>query len=218
MPREAFEHSIEELNARITAMGAATVDALQKAMFAFRERDLDSAKKIKKADVLIDMQQLEIEDLVATTMATQQPVAKDLRLLLCAIQMASDLERSADYAAHLAKATKFFVQDPQWRQTAMLEQMASIGASMITDTVKAFIGRDALLARQTSLMDDQIDHLHKTVIKEMVLLLGTRPDDAEKVTKFIQVSGYLERLGDHMTNACESILYMVEGVHAELNP
>lgn len=67
-------------------------------------------------------------------------------------------------------------------------------------------------------MDDQIDHLHKTVIKEMVLLLGTRPDDAEKVTKFIQVSGYLERLGDHMTNACESILYMVEGVHAELNP
>ncbi len=217
MPREAFERSIEEINARITAMGAATVDALQKAMFAFRERDLDSAKKIKKADVLIDIQQLEIDDLIATTMATQQPVAKDLRLLLCAIQMASDLERGADYAAHLAKATKFFLQEPQWRQPEILDQMANIGASMITGTVNAFIGRDAQLARQTSLLDDQIDHLHKGLIKEMVLLLGTRPDDAEKVTKFIQVSGYLERLGDHMTNACESILYMIEGIHVELN-
>jgi len=217
MPREAFERSIEEINARITAMGAATVDALQKAMFAFRERDLDSAKKIKKADVLIDIQQLEIDDLIATTMATQQPVAKDLRLLLCAIQMASDLERGADYAAHLAKATKFFLQEPQWRQPEILDQMANIGASMITGTVNAFIGRDAQLARQTSLLDDQIDHLHKGLIKEMVLLLGTRPDDAEKVTKFIQGSGYLERLGDHMTNACESILYMIEGIHVELN-
>lgn len=217
MPREAFERSIEEINARITAMGAATVDALQKAMYAFHERDIDSAKKIKKADSLIDVQQLEIDDLVATTMATQQPVAKDLRLLLCAIQMSSDLERSADYAAHLAKATKFFVQEPQWRQTEMLEQMANIGASMITGTVNAFIARDAQLARQTSLVDDQIDHLHKSVIKEMVVLLGARPDDAEKVAKFIQVSGYLERLGDHMTNACESILYMVEGIHVELN-
>ncbi|GAB6277335.1 MAG: phosphate signaling complex protein PhoU [Rectinema sp.] len=217
MPREVFERSIEEINARITAMGAATVDALQKAMYAFCERDLDLAKKIKKADAQIDIQQIEIDDLVATTMATQQPVAKDLRLLLCAIQMASDLERGADYAAHLAKATKFFAQEPQWRQTEMLEQMANIGASMITGTVNAFIERNALVARQTSLMDDQIDHLHKSVIKEMVVLLSARPDDAEKVAKFIQVSGYLERLGDHMTNTCESILYMVEGIHVELN-
>lgn len=217
MPRETFERSIEEIDARITAMGAATADALEKAMFAFRERNVDSAKKIKKADSAIDVQQLEIDDLVATTMATQQPVAKDLRLLLCAIQMASDLERSADYAAHLAKATKFFVQDPQWRQTDILGQMSAVGASMIAGTVKAFIAKDANLARQTSLMDDEIDHLHKGLIKEMVSLLGTRPDDAEKVAKFIQVSGYLERLGDHMTNACESIIYMIEGIHVELN-
>ncbi len=217
MPREAFERSIEEINARITAMGAATVDALQKAMFAFRERDLDSAKKIKRPTSSSISSSLKSTISFRTTMATQQPVAKDLRLLLCAIQMASDLERGADYAAHLAKATKFFVQEPQWRQTEILEQMANIGASMITGTVNAFIGRDAQLARQTSLLDDQIDHLHKGLIKEMVLLLGTRPDDAEKVTKFIQVSGYLERLGDHMTNACESILYMIEGIHVELN-
>jgi len=198
-------------------MGAASVEALRKAMHAFRERELDAAKKIKKADADIDAQQLQIEDLVATTMATQQPVATDLRLLLCSIKMAAELERSADYAAHLAKATKFFAGEPQWRQTEMIEQMVQIGATMITGTVQAFISRSALQARQVALMDDQIDHIHKSLIKEMVMLLGTRPEDAEKVAKFIQVSGYLERLGDHMTNACESIIYMVEGIHMELN-
>ncbi len=198
-------------------MGAASVEALRKAMHAFRERELDAAKKIKKADADIDAQQLQIEDLVATTMATQQPVATDLRLLLCSIKMAAELERSADYAAHLAKATKFFAGEPQWRQTEMIEQMVQIGATMITGTVQAFISRSALQARQVALMDDQIDHIHKSLIKEMVMLLGSRPEDAEKVAKFIQVSGYLERLGDHMTNACESIIYMVEGIHMELN-
>jgi phosphate transport system protein len=133
------------------------------------------------------------------------------------IKMAAELERSADYAAHLAKATKFFAGEPQWRQTEMIEQMVQIGATMITGTVQAFISRSALQARQVALMDDQIDHIHKSLIKEMVMLLGTRPEDAEKVAKFIQVSGYLERLGDHMTNACESIIYMVEGIHMELN-
>jgi phosphate transport system protein len=217
MPREAFERSIEEINKRIISMGAASVEALQKAMHAFRERELDAAKKIKKADADIDAQQLQIEDLVATTMATQQPVATDLRLLLCSIKMAAELERSADYAAHLAKATKFFAGEPQWRQTEMLEQMVQIGATMITGTVQAFISRSALQARQVALMDDQVDHIHKSLINEMVMLLGARPEDAEKVAKFIQVSGYLERLGDHMTNACESIIYMVEGIHMELN-
>ncbi|HBE45801.1 MAG TPA: hypothetical protein DDW14_00100, partial [Spirochaetaceae bacterium] len=141
MPREAFERSIEEINKRIISMGAASVEALQKAMHAFRERELDAAKKIKKADADIDAQQLQIEDLVATTMATQQPVATDLRLLLCSIKMAAELERSADYAAHLAKATKFFAGEPQWRQTEMIEQMVQIGATMITGTVQAFISR-----------------------------------------------------------------------------
>ncbi len=217
MPREAFERAILEIDTKMSAMGAATSDALHKAMRAFSERDTEAAKKIKKADGAIDALQLEIDDLVATTMATQQPVAKDLRLLLCAIQMASDLERSADYAAHLAKATKHFVQEPQWRQTETLEKMTEIGAAMISGTIESFTHRDTTRARQVALMDDEIDHLHKGLIKEMVALLATRPEDAEKVAKFIQVSGYLERLGDHMTNACESILYMVEGIHAELN-
>jgi len=217
MPREAFERAILEIDSKISAMGAAASDSLLKAMRAFRERDTEAAKSVKKADGAIDAQQLEIDDLVATTMATQQPVAKDLRLLLCAIQMASDLERAADYAAHLAKATKHFAQEPQWRQTEMLERMTEIGAAMISGTIESFIQRDATRARQVSLMDDEIDHLHKGLIKEMVALLASRPEDAEKVAKFIQVSGYLERLGDHMTNACESILYMVEGIHAELN-
>jgi len=217
MARETFDQSLKEIDAHIIEMGAATADSLQKAMSAFRERDLEAAKRVKKADSAIDALQIEIDDLIATIFATQQPVASDLRLLLCAIQIASDLERSADYAAHLAKATKFFVDEPQWHQTEKLEQMATLGATMITTTVNAFVTRNSIAARQVALVDDEIDHIHKNIIKEMVIYLTDHPSDAEKVSKFIQVSGYMERLGDHMTNACESIVYMVEGIHTELN-
>ncbi len=217
MYREAFDQMIGELDRRIVAMGASVREALQKALIAFRDGDRDSAKVIKKADTLIDLQQTEIEDLVATAMATQQPVAKDLRLLLCAIHMAGELERAGDYAAHLAKATKFFVGAPAWRQAVTIEEMARIDTDMISSTIEAFSLRSVEKARQAAEMDDQVDHLHKKLLKEMVILMAEKPEEADRILKFIQVSGYMERLGDHMTNACESIIYMAEGVHPDLN-
>ena len=218
MYREAFDRMIGELDRKIVAMGASVREALQKAILAFREGNWESAKAVKKADHLIDLQQTEIEDLVATAMATQQPVAKDLRLLLCAIHMAGELERSADYAAHLAKATKFFAGTPAWRQTVTIEEMSHINAEMISRTIEAFSLRSSEKARLAAEMDDQIDHLHKRLLKEMVIAMAEKPEEADRILKFIQVSGYMERLGDHMTNACEAVIYMVEGIHPDLNP
>lgn len=217
MPRELYEQHVRILEQMITSMARYTIEALNKAMVAFRTRDVELAKEVKKQDALIDSLQTQVEDEIATIIATQQPVATDLRFLLCTVKMAGELERCADHAAHLAKATKLFKDEPQWRQTSFIEEMTRIGAEMISTAAEAFISRSASKAREAAAMDDGIDHLHKEVIGQMLERLRERPEDAEKASKFIQVSGYLERLGDHMTNACEYIVYMVESVHVELN-
>lgn len=212
-----YGQNIARINELVLMMASGVEDAVRKASHAMKTQDLDLAKSVKAGDDSIDALQKTIEDIVVETIATQQPVASDLRQLMSATKLAQDFERSGDYAVHLAKATKFFVNEPSWRQFEALEYMAETGCTMLRQTAKAYVSRDAALARQTASLDDGIDHTHKTVLREMLLFLRDHPGQAEQAAKIITVSGYLERLGDHMTNACEAIVFMVEGVHTELN-
>jgi phosphate transport system protein len=213
----SYGQSIARIDELFLAMASAVEEAVRKASHAMKRQDLELAKSVKKGDSVIDDLQQTIEDTVVETIATQQPVASDLRQLMSATKLASDFERAGDYAVHLAKATKFFVNEPAWRQLENLESMAEIGCLMIRQTARAYSTRDAALARNTATLDDGIDHIHKSVLCEILLFLHDHPGQAEQASKIITVSGYLERLGDHMTNACEAIVFMVEGIHTELN-
>jgi phosphate transport system protein len=217
MYREPFSLNIETIDTQFMTMASLVQQALRNAAFAFRMQDTALAKVVKKSDAQIDDLQLLIEDAVAETIATQQPVARDLRLLISLLKIVGDFERAGDYAAHLAKATKFFADAPLWRQAERLERMAQLGQTMVNGTAEAFRQRDAVLARETAGIDDEIDKEHKTVINEILKLVQTVPDQMERASKILTVSGYLERLGDHMTNACEAVVFMVEGIHVDLN-
>lgn len=217
MQSSNFGLSISHIDELFLIMASKVEEAVQKANHALKTQSLDLSKSVKDGDESIDSLQTAIEDAVVETIATQQPVASDLRQLMCIMKLASDFERAGDYAVHLAKATKFFINEPQWRQLEKLEAMAQAGCVMIRKTAQAYKNRDAALARQTALLDDDMDHTHKSVLKEILLILREHPEQAEKAAKIITVSGYLERLGDHMTNACEAIVFMVEGIHTELN-
>lgn len=212
-----YGRNIARIDELFLAMASSVEDAIRRASHAMKTQDLALAKQVKKGDSAIDGFQQSIEDIVVETIATQQPVASDLRQLMSATKLASDFERAGDYAVHLAKGTKFFVNEPTWRQLEALETMAETGCVMIRQTAKAYVARDASLARSTAALDDGIDHIHKALLKEILLYLRDHPEQAEQAAKIIVISGYLERLGDHMTNACEAIVFMVEGIHAELN-
>jgi phosphate transport system protein len=217
MQSKNFDVSIHSIDERILSMAKAVEDALLKASHALKTQDIELAKAVKKGDRIIDGLQSSIEELVVETIATQQPVATDLRLLMSAMKLSSDFERAGDYAVHLAKATKLFVNEPAWRQIDSLEHMAELCIGMIRQTVQAYATRSASAARQTAALDDEIDHMHKALIRETLSLMKEHPDQVEKAAKIITVSGFLERLGDHMTNACEAIVFMVEGIRTELN-
>lgn len=215
--RSKLTEELGKIDALVSQMAIMGREALRKALLSLQTQDADLARSVKERDAEIDALQVEIEDLAAVTLATQQPVASDLRILVAAFKVASDFERAADYAVHLAKATKKFIGEPKFRQLDRLAVMAEIGGRMMEMASEAFLLRSPEIAKEAALLDDIIDKEHKATLIESIELMKVRPEDAEKAAKIITTSGYLERLGDHMTNACEAVVFMTTGTRVDLN-
>jgi phosphate transport system protein len=217
MTRMHFEEELKRIHDEILAMGARVEEDIRKAMRAFVEQDKDLAGEVKADDAAVNSLQIKIEDQAAVLIATQQPVARDLRELVAVLRLVSDLERIGDYAVHLAKAAIKFAGGPSIKPFEDLVKMAEIGASMLGEAVSAFLKNDVTAARACAERDNEVDEIHKRVVKGTIALLEKDPGKAALATKLLATSGFLERLGDHVTDICESIVYMVEGSHAELN-
>ena len=215
--RSRLSEDLSKLGAMITLMAAKAEEALMKALHALKNQDMDLVREVKRGDAEIDRLQLEIEDLAAAVLATQQPVASDLRVLVAAFKVASDFERAADHAVHLAKATGKFSGEPRSRLIDRLARMAEIDGEMMKKTAEAFRLRSAEMAAETAAMDDIVDGEHKALMNEVLAMMRERPEEAERAAKLLTTSGHLERLGDHMTNACEDIVFMVNGSRVDLN-
>ncbi len=201
----------------ILTMGSKVAEDLRKALLALRNGDTGLAKEVKADDELINALQLKIQDQAAVLIATQQPVAHDLRTLVAVFKVTDNLERAGDYAVHLGKTAIKLSKQPQFRQAAHLEKMAEIGAQMVQQAVESYLNHDAAAARNAAALDDGIDHEHKALVQDVLEFIKHQPEQADLSYKLIKTSGYLERLGDHMTNLCEAVVYMEEGRHVELN-
>lgn len=212
-----FMEELSRLNHDVLAMGTRVEEALRKAVEALKTQNVDLAKEVKASDELVNALQLKIEDQAAVLLATQQPVARDLRELVTVFKVTDNLERAGDHAVHLAKAAIKLAGEPPFRQIETLARMAEIEYGMIRGAVDAYLNHDADKARRIAAMDDEVDVAHKSVVKEALELMREKPDTVERANKVIATSGFLERLGDHMTNVCEAVVFMVEGSHVELN-
>ncbi|MDR1985590.1 MAG: phosphate signaling complex protein PhoU [Treponema sp.] len=201
----------------ILAMASKVEEDLGKAITALKNNDDELAKEVKAADAIVNGMQLKIEDQAAILIATQQPVARDMRELVSIIKLAGHLERIGDYTVHIAKAALKLSGEPAFRSLERLERMAAIGAEMLRASITAYLNRDVQAARITALLDDQIDAEHKALTEETLGLMYEHPELIKKAVRLLRTSGFLERLGDHITNICEGIIYMVESTHEELN-
>jgi phosphate transport system protein len=213
-------HFIEELsrlNHDILAMGTRVEESLRKAVEALKTQNVELAREVKASDELINALQLKIEDQAAVLIATQQPVARDLRELVTVFKVTDNLERAGDHAVHLAKAAIKLSGEPPFRQIERLCRMAEIECGMIREAVDAYLNQDADAARRAAAEDDKVDAEHKQTVREVLELIRERPDQVERASRLLASSGFLERLGDHMTNICEAVVFMVEGRHVELN-
>jgi phosphate transport system protein len=215
--RMPFAAERGDLDRDIENMGARVEEAITRAAAALHSRDRKLARRVKIEDEKIDDLRNAINDKVAVIIATQQPVAKDLRSLISVFELTDNLERAADCAAHLAKAVKKFADEGQSKQIERLEEMANLGAGMVRGSVDAFLRQDVEKARRIASIDDQIDEQHKTLQREVIESLKSHPKQAEQAAKLLSTSGFLERLGDHMTNICAAAIFVVESRHIDLN-
>jgi len=215
--RAHFEEEKRLVRDDVLNMGIKVEEDLRKAIVAFKTKDLALAEEVKADDEAVNRYQAEIEDRCARLIATQQPVAQDMRWLVATIKIVDELERIGDHAVHLAKSAIKLVKEPYIKPLDNLERMAQAGCEMIKGVVEAYAQLDIEKAKKVAAQDDSIDVDHKALVAELLDYLAKNPNKAAQGTKIIQTSGYLERLGDHVTNICEIIVYCVEGKRVELN-
>jgi len=216
--RNIFSEELNRLRQDILAMATKVEENLGKAVIALRTRNEELAKEVRADDAEVDALQVKIEDDAAIVIATQQPVARDLREMVTIFKLTSNIERIGDHAVHLARAAKKLAKRKE-SLTAQkhLEVMALTGQEMIRAAISAFMTQDTNAAREAAAMDQKIDIEHKELTEEILKHMKKNSDKVKGALQIIHTSNQLERLGDHITNICEAIIYMVEGKHEELN-
>ncbi|MDR0320744.1 MAG: phosphate signaling complex protein PhoU [Treponema sp.] len=217
--RKFFSEELSRLRQDILAMATRVEENLGKALTALRTCNAELAKEVRVNDTEIDALQIRIEDDAAIVIATQQPVARDLREMVTIFKLTSNIERIGDHAVHLARAAKKLAKsgDSPFRAQEHLEKMAETGQAMIRAALSAFMKQDSGAARSAAAMDSKIDSEHKALTEDILKLMRKKPDLVKNALQILQTSNQLERLGDHITNICEAIIYMIEGTHEELN-
>ena len=197
---------------------AARVDAdIGKALSVLRSGDIELADEVRKSGKIVDAMQLKIEDMAFVLIATQQPVARDLRELISVFKITSGLERIGDHSIHLVNTAVKLSGLPSFRFIERIERMAVTGQEMLKAAFSAYLVQDARAAREAAALDRIIDEEHEALTEEALALMKKQPPLIKDATRIIRLSGYMERLGDHITNICEGIVFMIESRHEELN-
>ncbi len=216
--RSAFHKKLREIQDDILVMGSMVSKATLLAIEALQTRNLTLAKQIIADDEKINRKRFDIEEKCIQLIATQQPMASDLRIIVSALNIITELERIGDYAEGNAKITIMIGDEPPLKPLIDIPRMAEKTVDMLNRSLSAFIDHDADAARKISTEDDFIDNLYDQVFRELLTFMAEDPKTITRATRLIWVSHNLERSADRVTNICERIVFMVTGKMEEINP
>jgi phosphate transport system protein len=215
--REKFNEELKELQNKLIEIGNFSIAALGKSIEALETANIDLALKIMEDDVDADLMEEEINDMAILLIAKQQPVAIDLRRIIVAIKIATDIERIADFATNIAKAAIRIGNEPLVKPIDHIKQMHAIASDMLKTALEAFTEEDIAKAKKIADMDDQVDDLYGQTIRDLLEINQKNPNRMQQITHLSFVARYLERAADHVTNIGESVLYLVKGRNYDLN-
>jgi phosphate transport system protein len=211
MPRETLDRQIHQLQNEILLLGSMVEQAIMGAMDALKQRDAQTARKILKNDISINDKRFALENAILICLATQQPMAHDLRTLAAFLEVSTELERMGDYAKGIAKVV-LLLGDADlpipWRE---FDQMTEISLSMLHRALGAFIGENASIASQIPREDDQVDELYNRSYRAIVSSMIADPEIIDHANSLMWVAHNLERLADRVTNICERTVFIATG-------
>jgi phosphate transport system protein len=215
--RTIFEQELSEVQEDMLILAQMVATAIERSIEALKNRDIELARQVIAADERVNARRYDIEEKCLDIIATQQPMASDLRMVVALLHIIVDLERMGDHAEGNAKIAIMLAEDPPLKPYIDIPRMADVAQEMLRESLEAYKTRDVDLARRICDRDDEVDALYDQVYKELIVYMLNDPRTIERATHVLWVAHNLERIADRVTNICERVVYMVSGKIQELN-
>jgi len=217
MLRKTFENDIQQLKDDLLLLGSLVEQQTLDAVEALKKRDLEAARRIYAADAKINEKRFAIENQVMILIATQQPMAHDLRLLASILEVSAELERMGDYAKGMATINIRMGDEPLLKPLIDVPRMAQIASSMLHRALTAFVNEDAETAKAIPKEDDEVDALYDQVYRELMTFVIKDPKTIDRANYLLWAAHNLERMADRVTNICERTIFIVTGEIMEID-
>ncbi|MGC8501354.1 MAG: phosphate signaling complex protein PhoU [Leptospirillia bacterium] len=206
-----LDAELEQLKGRITEMGRMVDLQMQESIEALVARDPEKARQVIERDHSVNAMEVGIDEDCVRMIALHQPEARDLRFVITAMKIITDLERMSDLASNVSERVVELFDEPAVTVPPPIVEMSTIGRTMLTNALEAFVRRDTAMARQVTLEDERVNVLHRNLVRTIVESLRQHTGETSPIIRILFISRSLERFADHATNVAEIIMYMVEG-------
>jgi phosphate transport system protein len=216
--RETLDREMREIKDEVLRMGSLVASQIGAAIEAMVTHDAEKATAAIVGDGRINEAQRHIASLITTTIATQQPVARDLRFLLSLDHVTYELERMGDHAASVAKQARKLAPFPPLKDYVDIPRMGELAAEQVRGVLRALIDLDTKVAREVAARDDDMDELYHRIFDEILELMRADTGNVERGTRILFAAHYLERIGDRVTNIAEDVVFLATGDIEDLNP
>lgn len=207
-----FEEEFNALNKALQEMGSLVAQSVHRSVLSLVEKNEDYAHQVLRDEARIDQLEIQIDDLVAGVIAREAPVARDMRFVVVAIKINTDLERMGDMAVGIVERSLATMRQQELHVEASFTEIGNVVESMVLQSLEAFVKRDAQLARGVLASDDAVDKMRNSITRQMIELMKKDPATVDRALDYILIARRLERIADHATNIAEDVIFMVNGV------
>ncbi|XJZ26231.1 phosphate signaling complex protein PhoU [Bacillota bacterium Lsc_1132] len=215
--RSNFDSNLKELKEILLDMAQKAEAAVKEAMLALVNQDLEKARQVVEGDNVIDQMDHDINDKALILIAKEAPVATDLRKIIVAIKISTEVERIGDQAVNIAKSTLHIGTEKQFKEIIDIPKMLDLSLEMLTDALTAFYSEDVVLAKKCAEKDDKVDEMYGKLIQELMGYIPENPNATNQLTQLAYVCRYVERIADQTTNIAENVIFLVTGKRYDLN-
>jgi phosphate transport system protein len=215
--RTVFHKQLREIQDEILVMGSMVGKAILRSVEALKDRDINLAQHIVDDDLLINKKRFEIEERCIELIATQQPMATDLRIIAAILNIITEIERIGDYAVGIARIVILIGGEPPLKPLVDIPLMAEKTTDMLNRSLDAFIHPNAEAAKKIAKEDDMLDNLYDQVFRELLIIMAEDPKTITRATRLIWTAHNLERVADRVTNICERVVFIVTGKMEEIS-
>ena len=217
MVRADFDRNLKTLEDDLISMGSMVEKAITKSLIGLKNRDLHLSRQVLEEDDYIDQQRFQLEEQVIDLIATQQPIAIDLRTLMAVLHIATELERIGDYAEGIAKISVMMGDEPSLKPLIDIPRMAEKAITMLQHSLDALVDRDETAAMVVCTDDDEVDDLYDQIYRELLTYMIQDPATIQRATYLLWVAHDLERIADRATNIAERVIFLVTGRLTDIN-